>query len=145
MKKYIICAAMVIVLGLLIALGPEFLFKVCSAHDSTFPRCHWSARAELGMGMLIAALGICLIIFTDSKTQIGLFIGIFFSSIISLSIPNALIGGCSVKTMACQRVAFPAITIISVIMLVFSAAMVVYMEKKNTPLERVSLLQEKEK
>jgi len=132
-KKNLLCGAVVIVLGLLIALGPEFLFKVCSAHGSTFHLCHWSARAELGIGMLIAALGICLIVFSDLKTQLGLYIGIFFSSIIALSIPNALIGGCNIKTMACRRVAFPAITIISIIALVFSVIMVVYMEKKNTP------------
>jgi hypothetical protein len=137
MKKNVF-SAFVIMLGLLIALGPQLLFKVCSIHGGTFPLCHWSARAELGMGMLIAALGICLMVFTDPKTQLGLYIGIFFSSIIALSIPNALIGGCNVKTMDCRRVAFPAITIISVIALVFSAFMAVYIEIKKPPVEKVS-------
>jgi hypothetical protein len=138
MKKAIISGAIVIALGLLIALGPQFLFKVCSSHGGAFPLCHWSAQAELGMGMLIAALGICLIVFTDQKTQFGLYIGIFFSVIIALSIPNALIGGCNVKTMACRRVAFPAITIISVIVLVFSAVMAVCIDMKKPPVEKVS-------
>jgi hypothetical protein len=37
----------VIVLGLLIALGPQFLFKVCDpAAGGAFMKCHWSAQAR---------------------------------------------------------------------------------------------------
>ena len=97
MKKAIICGSAVIIFGLLIGLGPQFLFKVCSlaamsteaaaaaptetaeaAETSTdscgvgggcgsggcgggtaesFPICHWSARAEIGIGLLIVAPG----------------------------------------------------------------------------------------
>jgi len=131
MKKSIIIGSTVIVLGLLIALGPQFLFKVCPAHGGTFPLCHWTARAELGMGMLIAALGICLIVFNDPKTQIGITIGILLSSIIVIGLPHALIGGCKASTMACRRIAFPALTIEGMILLVYSAVMVVYIEIKR--------------
>lgn len=138
MKKSFIFSTVVILLGLLIALGPQFLFKVCSIHGGTLPLCHWSARAELGLGMLIAALGVCLFVFTDLKTQLGLYIGIFLTSIIALSIPHALVGGCKANTMACHKIAFPAITIICVITLVFSAVIAVFMEKKNSPTEKGS-------
>jgi hypothetical protein len=131
MKKHLIYGITIIILGLLIALGPQFLFKVCAAHGGAFPLCHWSARAELGMGMLIAALGICLIVFTDPKTQIGLTIGIFLASIIVIGIPHALIGGCKASAMACRRVAFPAITVIGIILLVYSIIAVVYSEMKG--------------
>jgi hypothetical protein len=131
MKKSIIFGSTVIALGFLVAMGPQFLFKVCAAHSGAFPLCHWTARAELGMGMLIAALGICLIVFTDPKTQIGLTIGILFASILVLGIPHALIGGCKASTMACRRVAFPAITVIGIILLVYSIIVVVYSEMKR--------------
>jgi hypothetical protein len=133
MKKSIIIGGIVIALGLLIALGPQYLFKVCAAHDGAFSLCHWTAQAELGMGMLIAALGICLIVFTDPKTQIGLTIGILLTSIMVLGIPHALIGGCSVKTMACRRVAFPAITVIGIVLLAYSIIVVAYSEMKKPP------------
>jgi hypothetical protein len=131
MKKNIIFGSIVIALGFLVAFSPQFLFKVCTAHGGAFPLCHWTAQAELGMGMLIAALGICLIVFTDPKTQIGLTIGILFASIMVLGIPHALIGGCKVSTMACRKVAFPALTVIGIILLVYSIFIVVYSEMKK--------------
>jgi len=121
----------IVILGLLIALGPQFLFKVCTVHNGVLPLCHWSAQAELGMGMLVAALGLCFIVFSDLKTQQGFAIGIFLTGIIVLGIPYALIGGCTAKTMACHRVAFLALTVEGVILLAYSAVMVVFIEMKE--------------
>ena len=131
MKKSIIISTVVIALGLLIALGPQFLFKVCLHGEDSFPRCHWSAQAEIGMGLLIAALGICLFVFTDAKTQLGLLIGIFFAGIVGMLIPHALIGGCGMMNMACRKVAFPALTVECVVLLVFSAVVVVIIEMRE--------------
>jgi hypothetical protein len=137
MKRSIIFGSIVIVLGLLIALGPQFLFKVCAHGDDGFPHCHWSAQAEIGMGFLIAALGICMIVFTDPKTHMGLSIGIFLAGITALFIPHALIGGCGMMTMQCRKVAFPAITAESVVLLVFSAVIAVYIEMKKPSVTNV--------
>ena len=134
MKKAIFFGVVIIILGLLIALAPQFLFKVCGHGENGFPRCHWSAQAEIGIGLLIAALGACMIIFTDPKTHLGLVIGIFFSGIIALSVPNFLIGGCSSLAMKCRSVTFPALTAISIVLLVFSAmiATIIIMQEQVT-------------
>jgi len=143
MKKEIIFGFIVIILGLFISLGPQFLFKVCSLNmtssestedcceepaknsccgtsASSLPICHWTARAEIGIGLLIVALGACMIVFIDPKTHLGLLIGVFMASIIALAIPNFLIGGCSSLAMRCRKLAFPALTVESIILLVFS-------------------------
>jgi hypothetical protein len=70
-------------------LGPQFLFKVCAHREESFPHCHWSAQAEIGIGLLIAALG-----------------------------------ACGMMSMQCRKVAFPALTIESVVLLVFSAVII---------------------
>ena len=124
MKRNIIIGIVIIILGLLIALGPQFLFKVCGHGEEGFPHCHWSAQAEIGMVLLIAALGACMIVFTDTKTHLGLAIRTFLASIIVLAIPNFLIGGCGSLAMKCRRVAFPALTSESIVLLVFSAILV---------------------
>jgi len=159
MKKAIISGTIVMVLGLLIALGPKFLFKVCNSNmastestedccvkpeqssccgpsASSLPVCNWSARAEIGMGLLIAALGACMLVFPDQKTHLGLLIGIFFSSIIALGIPNFLIGGCAAMTMRCHKVAFPALTIESAVLLVFSAILITIIAMQKPPVEK---------
>jgi len=111
MKKSIIIGSIVILLGLLIALGPQFLFKVCDHGETGYSHCHWSAQAEIGMGFLIVVLGACMFVFTDRKTHLGLFIGILLASIIALAVPHFLIGGCGMMTMRCRRIAFPALTV----------------------------------
>jgi hypothetical protein len=132
MKKSVISGTIVIILGLFIALGPQFLFRACGHGEDGFPRCHWSVQAEIGIGLLIIALGICLIVFNDTKTQLGLFIGTFLASIIALFIPHTLIGGCGSLAMQCHKVAFPALTAESVVLLVFTAIMltVISMQKQ---------------
>jgi len=160
MKKAIICGSIIIVFGLLIALGPKFLFKVCdqtmtsteSTEDccaepakssccgttaSSLPICHWSAQAEIGIGLLIAALGACMIVFTDRKTHLGLLIGAFLASIIALAIPNMLIGGCGMMSMQCRKIAFPALAVESVVLLIFSAMMITVIAMQKPPVETV--------
>lgn len=134
MKKNILSGVVVIIFGLLIALGPQLLFKVCAHGEGGFPLCHWSARAETGIGLLIAALGICLIIFPDPQTRRGLFIGIFFAGIVALFVPHTLIGGCAAETMACRKTAFPAITAESALLIIFSAVQVIAIEVKAATL-----------
>lgn len=147
MQKVII-GTIIVILGLFISLGPQLIFKVCdpvmvSSLDTddccseteasscctptvnSLPVCHWTARAEIGIGLLIAALGACMIVFSDSKTQLGLLISTFLAGIIALFIPHTLIGGCSSMDMLCRKLAFPALTAESIGLLVFSAIMMI--------------------
>jgi hypothetical protein len=130
MKNRIASGITVIILGSLIALGPQFLFKVCepaspiAAHDEggqTWMKCHWSAQAEIGIGFLLAALGIGLLVFASKDTRLGLTVGIFLSAVLALLIPHVLIGGCSMPTMPCQSLAFPAITVLGILLIIGSA------------------------
>ena len=108
--------------------------KCGSNKTITYPTCHWTAQAELALGFLIAALGLCMIVFNDIRTKLGFIISVFFSGIIVLFIPHGLIGGCGMMTMACRKAAFPAITILGVVLLVVSAVYAVYIIKK-VPIE----------
>jgi hypothetical protein len=131
MKNRIVSGGAVTAFGLLIALGPQFLFKVCPPAGDIFMKCYWSARAEIGIGALIAALGAALVIFASPKTRLGLSIGIFLSGIIALLIPHSLIGGCSMHSMACRKIAFPSITVIAIFVLITAALNTVYLSRKK--------------
>ncbi|MDR3172265.1 MAG: DUF4418 family protein [Treponema sp.] len=129
LKNGIVSGVVVSILGLLVAFGPQFLFKVCNADENGFPHCHWSAQAEIGIGIMIAALGFGLMLFNAPHTHLGLYLGIFFSSAIAISVPHVLIGGCNMMSMACRRVAFPALTVISIVLLLYSAINVAFLVK----------------
>jgi hypothetical protein len=94
-------------------------------------KCHWSAQAEIGVGALIAALGIALIFFVNPKTRLGLAVGIFLSGVLALLIPHVLIGGCPMHSMLCRKIAFPAITVISILLLIGSAAYTLHLARKK--------------
>jgi hypothetical protein len=137
MKNRVISGGGVIVLGLLIALGPQFLFKVCPVVDDMYMRCHWSAQAEIGIGgILIVGLGIALIFFANPKIRLGLTIGIFLSGVLALLIPHALIGGCVMHNMPCRKITFPAITAISILLLIGMAFNVLYLARQFVQAER---------
>jgi hypothetical protein len=131
MKNRIASGAAAIVFGLLIALGPQFLFKVCPVRGDMVMKCHWSAQTEIGVGGLIALLGIALIVFASPQTRLGLTIGIFLSGVLALLIPHALIGGCAMHTMPCRKITFPAITVISILLLIGAGLYAVYLARKK--------------
>jgi len=126
-------------LGLIIALGPKFIFRACTVGEcgccGEYPQCFWATQAVLGMGFLIAALGLCMIILNDRKTQLGMLIGIFATGFIAILIPYVFIGGCPGKTMACYRRAFPGIAVFASLTLAYSAFITVFTSirmKKST-------------
>jgi hypothetical protein len=131
MKNRSISGAGVTAFGLLIALGPRFLFKVCPAMGEMYMKCHWTAQAETGVGALIAALGIALVIFASPKTRLGLTVGIFLAGILALLIPHALIGGCPGHSMPCRKITFPALTVISILLLISAALNALYLARKK--------------
>ena len=132
MKKSIISGAAAIIFGLLIALGPQFLFKVCGVHDDSLPRCYWAARAELCMGILIAAMGICMLFLSDMKTQLGMSISIFLMGIIALLIPfDKFISFCKDAELVCRRVTFPILTVLSSLVVLGALINMAYLEKKT--------------
>jgi hypothetical protein len=136
MKNQIISGGAVIIAGLLIAAGPQWLFAVCDPKaDGSFMLCHWSARAEIGAGGLIAALGAALFCFSSPKIRLGLTIGVFLSGVLALLIPHWLIGGCAMHSMRCRTVSFPAITVTGILLLIVAALNMVYLARKMNRLD----------
>jgi hypothetical protein len=89
--------------------------------------CHWTAQAEIGVGMFIVLLGLFLICCADKGVRLGISLGIFGGGILVLLFPHVLIGGCLMETMPCRVVAFPALSVLGVLTMAGSAANLYYL------------------
>jgi hypothetical protein len=141
MKNRLLTGILFIILGGLIAIGPQTIFPVCEVHMAgpasmsipagTVMKCHWAARAELGVGFLIGLIGVFLIIFQSRQIRLGLSLALILNGILALLIPTALIGVCSSAHMTCRSLTLPALIIISSVIIVASAANVLYLHNFN--------------
>jgi hypothetical protein len=80
---------------------------------------------------MIVLLGVALMVFASPQTRLGLTIGIFLSGVLALLIPHALIGGCVMHSMPCRKITFPAITAISILLLIGAGLYAVYLARKK--------------
>ncbi len=132
MKKRITVGTLFIILGLLISLGPSTIFAVCGPmDDGKFMKCHWTARAELGIGLGIVLLAVLSIVFASKEVRAGLLLGIATLSLISVLIPTALIGVCGGEHMQCNALTRPALLVIGVISIVIALVQPVILLRKK--------------
>jgi len=156
MKNRLVSGIVFLALGLLIALGPQTIFPVCRITDfggdvtktaseknkdmihnmgnikgTSSMKCHWTARAELGVGLLIAFEGFLLTFFDSRQTRFGLNAAIGLSGILSLLFPTILTGVCGSTRMDCRSLTLPALVIISVSVIVCSVMNGINLYKTN--------------
>lgn len=111
-------------LGILVALIPEVIFPVCTDMielvngKTLFMKCHWTARSELVIGLLIIFDGILLIGFRKREVSTALSIMLFLLGLSGLLIPTALIGMCKTDAMPCRVGTEPALIVASTIVMV---------------------------
>lgn len=145
MKNRLVTGVFFIVLGLILAFGPITIFPVCgiathkegeamqmedseskvqnssmSVAMSSPMKCHWTARAILGIGVLIVIQGILLLLISSCAIRLGITIGIGLNGILGIVIPTWLIGVCASSKMDCHELTFPALIIISSFILIGS-------------------------
>ncbi len=161
MRNRLISGIALILLGVLLALGPQTIFPVCGVHkESTNSmqssiatqssesemssakmtskmKCYWTARTEIGIGAMIAVIGVLLLLIGDSRIRIGLSIAALLNSFFSASIPTILIGVCGSKHMSCNKLALPAILILSSFTAVLLIINIIYLFKTHKQQERI--------
>jgi hypothetical protein len=98
-----------------------------SMAKSTVMKCHWTAQAELGIGILIALLGIFLLFSKSSDVRLGLSLALILYGLLVLLIPIALVGVCGSLNMSCRSLTLPALIILSSAVVFTAAANVYYL------------------
>lgn len=128
-----IMATIYTVLGILIAFGPTYLFKVCQGlkADGTPMKCHWMAQSELGVGLVIILIGILLFLVKSNETKTMLSIVTAGLSVVAFLLPHVLIGVCKTATMSCVALTLPALTIVTIVLFLCSVINIILTIKKK--------------
>lgn len=130
MKNHVLNALIYILTGLAIAVGPYTLFKVCDTSEMVM-KCWWTVRAETAIGGLLVFSGILILLLRKKEITYAVNLYNVAAGIVALLIPTVLIGGCGKSIMPCRSTTFPAIYIISVIVILFSIGNVIYQSRKQ--------------
>jgi hypothetical protein len=122
MVNRIVGGILAIVTGVLLAVGPQTLFKICEqSHHEGHSVCFWTGQATIGIGIVVALLGLLYVVLNDPGVRAGLSIGIASLLVLTLLIANVLIGVEDSAMMPCRLATLPALNIISVLAFALSA------------------------
>jgi hypothetical protein len=123
MKNRLIVGPITVIAGLLTAVGPQTLFRICEpSHHATVSSCFWTGQAVIGVGSVLAALGIAYIFFANEGVRAGISIAIAANALLTILLANLLIGMDNNAMMSCRLSTLPALNIISVLTIVLAAA-----------------------
>ncbi len=115
-KSSIIVSVIYFLLAILLLVGPRTIFKVCEVVEKPM-RCYFSTQAIAVMAVMLIGIAIAHLFALTGAEKIRLNGLAVLSALAVILIPVQLIGGCEMKAMACQSRTFPAIYIISIVLI----------------------------
>lgn len=128
MKQKIISGG-TILLGLLLAWGPQVFFPPCPTTEK-FMKCFWSCKALIVVGCVLALVGLLQLLAKNAETRKALGIVGLALCVSAILIPTVIIGGCVKDNMPCKLLTFPITHSLSVAGLVLQGAAVLGKEKR---------------
>ena len=129
-KKRWIVGVVFFALGILISIGPLTIFKVCNV-GSMLMKCHWTSKAELGVGGSIALNGLLMVCINQKKVHLGLTLAVFPLGILTILVPTALIGVCDSERMQCRMLTYPMLCLLGGLLIIISAVNMFFLVKKQ--------------
>ena len=106
--------------GILLSIAPFTFSPVCAAAEKIM-KCNWTARAELGVGIIIAILSFLSLLPFMKNYAKGMNLAILLNGILALLLPTVLIGVCKSSQMCCRTLAQPALIVLSTLIVVFAS------------------------
>jgi hypothetical protein len=118
-----------IVLGVLVAAVPHYIFPVCQYYGMLMQtmngmyvpmKCYWTAMAEVGLGALIVVTGIVLIVSKQTETRRALGFVLAALGVVVALVPTYLIGVCPTLVHPCHAGTQPALILLGVITIIIA-------------------------
>ena len=111
MSKNKITGIVIALLGLLTALIPTVIFKVCAAMDGKFMKCHWTSQVEVALGIAVLVLGLLIVLSKENAAASAYAVASAVNGVLVILIPTAVIGVCGSADMPCHSGTKPALII----------------------------------
>jgi hypothetical protein len=111
MSKNKITGIVIALLGLLTALIPTVIFKVCAAMDGKFMKCHWTSQVEVALGIAVLVLGLLTVLSKENAAASAYAIASAVNGVLVILIPTVVIGVCGSADMPCHSGTKPALII----------------------------------
>lgn len=124
MKEKRLSAAGVVlpVLGLLLLIGAGTFLRPCGHDDEAVSTCYWAGRMIMGLGAVLTAQALGLVLFRDAAARCTLALSMIPVTVLSIWTPGGLIRLCLMDSMRCNSIMRPGVMVISFIMLAAAAA-----------------------
>ena len=116
MNKTKITGIVIALLGLLTALIPTVIFKVCAAMDGKFMKCHWTSQVEVALGIAVLVLG--LLLAKENAASSAYAAASAINGVLVILIPTVVIGVCGSADMPCNSGTKPALIIAGALIIV---------------------------
>lgn len=118
MNKTRITGIVIAVLGLLTALIPTVIFKVCEAMDGKFMKCHWTSQTEVAVGIATLVLGVLIVLSKEKAAGATYSVASAINGVLVILIPTVVIGVCGSADMPCHSGTKPALIIAGALIIV---------------------------
>jgi len=121
MKRFTVCDFILPVLALALLLGLLFVFSPCGPkEDGGWMTCHWAGQTLKGIASLELVLTLLHLIPAPDQRKIGLDFALIGTAVLAVCVPGHLINLCMMADMRCRSVMTPAVTVLSVLLIVLS-------------------------
>ena len=130
--KFGISDIILLLLSIIFLVGILTFFKTCGPkNDGSWMTCHWAGNTVTGLADILTVISFLQLIIPDSKIKIGLSVSIIPISILAIFIPGTLINICMTNIMRCNAIMRPSVTIMSVLMIIFSIFDIIRYSRKQ--------------
>lgn len=118
--KHKLISVIIMFIGLLVAIGPLFIFPVCEVTSEMVMRCHYTAMMSIGLGVSLMLIAV-LIFFSQSIEFIkGLYLATGIFGTLVITTPTILIGVCDSPMMHCHTTTRPILVLLGALVIILS-------------------------
>lgn len=130
MKNRVVTGSGFLLAAAALFIGPRTFMKVCTPGENIM-KCWWSARAEIGVAVLLAIAALGLLLFQSEEVRLGISYIVSGLGLVTILIPSVLIGGCMKEAMSCRMVGFPGMYVTGVFVIILAVGNCIYLHRKR--------------